>query len=635
MSGEDVAGQAAEGSWYWAGIKMNIKRSVWTAVAAAALVGCSPDHYRKSADLQVDALVKDREKRTLDYTPQVEAPVTTSATLTRRSYETIPTSPLPPDLPPVLEPAQYEATYDKLGPAEYFPPGTESPKRQPMTIDEARAPAIERLRLGPPATLDPTTTFDLFQAVEYAVQHSREYQSRMEDLYLAALSVTLERHLFSPRPFASVGAEYTGGQLDVEYRSALTITSTAGVRQQLPYGGEIVAQGLVNFINALNDNVTDGESAQLVLSGSIPILRGAGMVNLEPLILTERNLIYEVRSFEDFRRNFVVSIAAQYFRLLTQQQAVANRRFNYISAVQLTEQSYALYAAGRQGTNFLSVQRAQSQLFSTENQIINAEDQYQTNLDAFKILIGMPVDQPLHVIPIELDIDPPDTEGDVVELALKYRLDLQTASDQIEDARRAVGVAKNGLLPDLDFTARGSIGNRADTPARAIDSRTLEYSAGLNLDLPIDRLAERNAYRRSLINLERSQRNWQNTRDSIVAQVRNSVRSLRSAQVQLEINRRRVDLARKRLEYADELLVLGRANDSRESVDAQNELLSAQDAYESARATYQIQLLNFLRDTGLLRVNPQASTLGLAMDRARAAQKSLRDIDPTLERRVE
>jgi outer membrane protein TolC len=607
-----------------------IKRYGWLWVIAI-LASCSPDEYRKSADLQVDALVKDRQKRTLEYTPQVEAPVTASTELTRKSYEKIPTSPMPPTLPPVLEPAHYELRYDKLGPEELFPEGAESPRHQAMSIEEARAPATERLRLGPPATLDPTTTLDLFQAVEYAVQHSREYQTRMEDLYLAALSVTLERHLFEPRPFANVGALYTGGQLDVDYRSALSITSTAGVRQQLPYGGEIVAQGLVSFVNALSDNVVGGESAELALSGTIPLLRGAGMVNLEPLIRSERQLVYAVRTFEDFRRNFVVSIAAAYFELLTRQQAVANRRFNYVAAVQLTEQSYALFAAGRTSTNFLSVQRAQSQLFSNENNIISAEDDYQRALDVFKILIGMPVDQPLNIVAVELDIAPPDIDVDVVDLALKYRLDLQTASDQIEDARRSVGVASNGLLPDLDLTARGTIGNRDSTPARQIDSRTMEYSAGLNLDLPIDRVAERNAYRRALIELERAQRNWVSRRDDIVAQVRNSVRAIRSAAASLEINRRRVELAQKRLEYSNELLILGRASDSRDSVDAQNELISAQDAFENAKARYQTQVLNFLRDTGLLRVNPQASTLGLAMDRARAAQKDLHDMDPTLE----
>lgn len=590
----------------------------WITVAALAAVlgGCTPQAYQKDADLQVEKLLKDRQQRTLGYTPEAEAQVQTRANPTRKSYEKLPTSPMPPPAPPAMEPATVALNAEALGPEELFAPGTVSPRHEPMSIEEARRPALERLRLGPPAIYDTTTTFDLFQAIEYAVQNSREYQTRMEDLYLAALGVTLERHLFEPRPFADVGATYTGGQADVDYRSAVAITSSAGVRQQLPFGGEIVAQGLVSFVNALSDSATDGENAELVLSASVPLLRGAGMVNLEPLIRSERELIYEVRRFEEFRRSFVVSIAAQYFRLLTQQQAIVNRRINYISAAQLTEQSYAMYAAGRQNTTFLAVQRAQSQLFTSENQIITAEDSYQSALDTFKVLIGMPVDQPLNIVPIELDVIPPDTEADVAALALKYRLDLQTAADRIEDARRAVDVAKSGLLPDLDLKVRGAIGNRDETPARQIDSRTLDYSAGLTLDLPVDRVAERNAYRRSLISLERAQRSWQQTRDLVITQVRDSVRSIRSARASVEIQRRRLDLARRRLDYSNELLVLGRANDSRDSVDAQNELLSAQDSYDQARATYNIQILNFLRDTGTLRVNPDAGSLGLAMDRS-------------------
>ena len=39
------------------------------------------------------------------------------------------------------------------------------------------------------------------------------------------------------------------------------------------------------------------ESASLALSASVPLLRGAGMVNLEPLIASERGLVYTVRGF--------------------------------------------------------------------------------------------------------------------------------------------------------------------------------------------------------------------------------------------------------------------------------------------------------------------------------------------------
>lgn len=591
-------------------------RVVLIALLFAALVGCSPDDYQKSADLQVDRLVKDREKKTLDYAPQATADVKTSPQLTAKSYDKLPVSPVPPPTTSPMEPAQYGLPFKALGPEMLFSADMPAPRSKLPSLDDVRQPGLERLRPGPPATRVDVTSLDLYQSIAYAVQHSRDYQSQMEDLYLSALDVTLERHLFEPRPFATVGANYTGGQgNNVDYRSALAITSTAGIRQQLPYGGEIVAQGLVDFVRSLNDGTSDGESAQLALNATIPLLRGAGPVNLEPLISSERELVYRVRTFEDFRRAFVVQISSQYFRLLTLQQSIINRRFNYVAAVQLTEQSYAVYAAGRPGTNFVSVQRAEQQLYQAQNAIITAEDSYQSALDDFKQLLGMAVDMPLDVIAVDLNFSPPDLEADVIGSALQYRLDLQTATDRVEDARRSLAVSRNGLLPDLDLTGGASVGNPTGMPARSIDGRTLQYSAGVNLDLPIDRLAERNTYRRSLISLERAQRNLQETRDSIIAQVRDAVRSIRSARATLDIQQRSMDLARKQLDYSNALLVLGRATDSRDSVDAQNNLLNAQDRYEQAKANYQTQILSFLRDTGTLRINPDAGSLGRAMER--------------------
>src|ERR1041385_6583457 len=133
---------------------------------------------------------------------------------------------------------------------------------------------------------------DLFGSLRYAVLHSREYQSRMEDLYLAALDVTLQRHSFEPRPFATQSFTFAGGQKDLGYKSALNAVSTVGVRQQLPYGGEVTAQALVTFVDALNTTPPSGESASGALRGTIPLRGGAGLVNLEPLIDSERQLVY-------------------------------------------------------------------------------------------------------------------------------------------------------------------------------------------------------------------------------------------------------------------------------------------------------------------------------------------------------
>jgi outer membrane protein TolC len=118
-----------------------------------------------------------------------------------------------------------------------------------------------------------------------------------------------------------------------------------------------------------------------------------------------------------------------------------------------------------------------------------------------------------------------------------------------------------------------------------------------------------------LIGLERAQRTFVQVRDSIIADVRDAVRNIRSAQSTLQIQQRAVDLAQRRLEYSTELLVQGRVTDSREVVEAQQSLLQAQDQFDRARAELQIQVLNFLRDTGILRVDPDAGALGMALNR--------------------
>jgi len=174
-------------------------------------------------------------------------------------------------------------------------------------------------------------------------------------------------------------------------------------------------------------------------------------------------------------------------------------------------------------------------------------------------------------------------------------------------------------------TARGAVGNEDTTPAREIRDDTFDGSLGVQLDLPLDRLAERNAYRRSLIQLERSRRQYEELEDQIAADAREALRGIRSSQISVEIQRGSIDLAQRRLENANELLRLGR-RESRDVVEAQNALLNAQDAYDRAVAELQIQVMQFLRDTGTLRVDPQAGSVGHALDRAAVVRAQERGV---------
>jgi outer membrane protein TolC len=599
-----------------------VTKYLWLIFTGAALLaGCSADSYRYSADRQVQAIVRQREQQTLGYQPQVQASTTVQPAPSPAAYAKVPPTQLPPPTTSPIEALpQPHLPFEALGPRQLLPSGLVAPTED-AEADELLERGRVGLQYGPPIPGPQPIRLDLFASISYGVEHSREYRAQMEDLYLSALDVTLERHLFEPRPFAQTGVRFTGGQEDVSYRSALAITNSIGVRQQLPYGGEVTARALVNFVNTLNGNSTEGESASLVMSASIPLLRGAGMVNLEPLISSERAMVYAVREFENFRRAFAVEVASTYFQLLAQQQSITDRRQNLESRRALTQRSREMYIAGR--LNYLEVQRALQEQLTAQNDLVDAEADYQQSLDNFKLLLGMQVEQPLNVVSHELDVNIPDFSTDeAANLAHAYRLDLQTAEDQIEDSRRRVNVAQNGLLPDLDLVAEGSVGTASNRPASHINNDTSVYSAGIELDIPIDRVSERNAYRRSLILLERSQRSYERLKDVVAIQARDALRSIFSARTTLDIQQRNIELARLRLDNANELLRSGRRTDTRDVVEAQNALLRAQDQFERARANLQIQVLQFLRDTGTLRVDPHSGSLGRSLDRKQLTQNA-------------
>lgn len=579
---------------------------------AGLLAGCSSDAIRDSADRDVRAIIKERQEATLGYDNSALVSPTTQPVIRKKIYDTLPVTRFPDSSATPIEDRSPTPRFAPLGPPA--PDSSPLPTLENDIVQDTADALHGKFEYGPPASMGPAIHLGLFESIGYAIEHSREYQSRSESLYLAALNVTLQRHLFEPRPFATETFRYTGSQLDGDYAAALSATSNVGVRQQLPYGGEIVASALVNFVHALNDNVNDGESAQLALRGSIPLWRGAGMVNLEPLIASERQVVYAIRDHETYRRAFAVDVSSRYFRLLTRQRALRNRYQNYVNLQNLVDRTQALFDAGRVAA--LEVQRAQQSLLQAEDLLNSAQQSLDTDLDSFKLLLGMPVSQQLEIVPLDFEVAALKVSSDeAAKLALSYRLDAQTARDRVDDAVRAVDNARNALGPDITLGAGGTIGNRADTPAKSIDGRTLAYDASLTIDLPVDRLQERNRFRAALIDLEQSRRSATQVDEQILADVRSAQRGIRSAEISVAIQRLGIDIARQRLDLANSQLQSGKATSNRDVVEAQSSLLTAQDAYDRALADLQIQMLQFLRDTGTLRVDPMAGTLGLAMKR--------------------
>jgi outer membrane protein TolC len=129
------------------------------------------------------------------------------------------------------------------------------------------------------------------------------------------------------------------------------------------------------------------------------------------------------------------------------------------------------------------------------------------------------------------------------------------------------------------------------------------YELGLQLDLPLDRLAEKTAYRRSLISFVQQERAFQETFDTVILEVQKAYRQVAEARRRYEVESESCRLADQRTQNTLLLLQYGRAN-TRDVLDAQEDFLKAKNANTEAAVDYAIACLEFFRDTGTMKIKP-------------------------------
>jgi hypothetical protein len=126
-----------------------------------------------------------------------------------------------------------------------------------------------------------------------------------------------------------------------------------------------------------------------------------------------------------------------------------------------------------------------------------------------------------------LAVDTDEAQEHVARIALAGRWDLMNARAQVVDAWRLLAVTANALLGVLN------VQYHLDSTTPPGGNRPLAFSAAatnqeliINAQLPLVRVAERNAYRAAIINYERARRALMALEDALAAQVRFDVRQL-------------------------------------------------------------------------------------------------------------
>jgi outer membrane protein TolC/uncharacterized membrane protein YgcG len=322
-----------------------------------------------------------------------------------------------------------------------------------------------------------------------AMINSRDYQTEYENLYLAALSLTLARFQFMIQGFSiwnifyspltgegivstpssttgngtsstggsgsstGGGASSTGGNTSSTGSGASSTGTTApsgatpaatplhsatkapNLNNQLLLGSqngfnlELMsgAQLLVNLANSIvfeyGNHGVQMVSPSLLVSFTQPLLAGAWARNVtQPLSLQERGVLYELRAFAEFRRQFYVSLvtgqagssiptlngvgaayssSTGYLLLLFQLQQIRNTELNLKSTKRNLEIYQEEIKAGLQ--TILDRDTVAQQYQSAQASLLSLQATLQTQLDTFKINLGLPTEVEVRIDDSVLD----------------------------------------------------------------------------------------------------------------------------------------------------------------------------------------------------------------------------------------
>jgi outer membrane protein TolC len=446
----------------------------------------------------------------------------------------------------------------------------------------------------------------LAQAIAIATKYNREYQSRKEDLYLKALDLTLTRHQFARQWFGTVDARYNSNSEDENVDAG----GGLGFQQLLADGARISIDIAMDWTRFLTGDPRTSLASILSAEASQPLLRGSGReIVQENLTQAERDVLYQIRSFNRYRKDFVVSIADNYYRVLEQKANVTNAENSYKRLLESRKRLEIEVEAG--SARPFDVDEAEQRALNAENQWVQAQLSYERALDEFKITLSLPPDAKVELDENELKaleeigiIEPGYGLDEAVETAFLRRLDLANSKDKVDDATRKVVVAADNLGIDLDLVGSAGVSSTPETKFERMQFHEGDYSFGLRSnDLGLDRKAERNEYRKALITLERQKRQYDLDTDRIELDVRQALRELRSEAERYRIQKIALGLAERRLETQKMLLEIGQS-DVRLLLESEGALLEAQNDVIRALVSHAIAKLSFFRDIGILQVRP-------------------------------
>jgi len=381
----------------------------------------------------------------------------------------------------------------------------------------------------------PTTLLTLEQAISLALKANRTILSSANGVENQQLSITAAESEFDLKVFPKANA----GVSDY-YKEA---AGGVSLEKKFEYGPKATVSPGVGWTK------TGGTIAEIGVGLEIPLLRGFGRdANLDRVRSSEYSLRSSERSFYLNQVNIVLDTVAAVYDIIKQDNLL--RLYQH-----QTERFKAHADAARVKENVglaspMDIYRAEIKLKGSEEALVRSQEAFQDAKDRLKLILSFPMDTPIHVSaplnyqPVRMNVK------EAVSIALDNRVELEQAEDDIEEAKRTSGVAKNRLLPELNLAMDYRKSNFFDPLSRTAYDDEDRWSISLVSRTDWARTSEKVAFQQSLINVRTINLQLEEKRDEIVRQVRRQLEALIKDEKGIHIKKEQIDQAEGQLALA-------------------------------------------------------------------------------------
>jgi outer membrane protein TolC len=410
---------------------------------------------------------------------------------------------------------------------------------------------------------------------------------------LADLSVTQAREIFFPSLTFGYNRQKTESPAFSWLEAANQISEkyndySAQLSQLIPIGGRFSID-LFSYKNNTNRKFQEINPlfwSRLRFSFTQPLLKNFGFkVTCREIIIAQNNTEISENLLKQALLDTIYNVEEAYWNLVYSIENLNVMQSSLELAQDLLAKNKREVEVGMLAP--IEVLSAQSEVANREADILQVESMIKSNEDRLKTILNLAVEKDIDITKI-IPTDTPDYEEreinlyEALAIGLQKRPDLQAGRIDLENKDLDLSVAKNQLLPELNFMVGywspgisgtqilyqddnpltdvivGTMpGNASDALKDAINFKYKNWAFGLTLSIPINSVFSRAQYAQAKISMEQAELSLKNQKQQAFLEIKDAVRNVQTNYKRIQAYKVARELAEEKLEAEEKKLKVG------------------------------------------------------------------------------